>query len=196
MGFLADKRALVMGVASNRSIAWGIAQALHSQGAELAFTYQNDKLKKRVVECAKLCKSELVFECDVGNDNSIQQVFGELNQSWQNLDCLVHSVAFAERSALNGNYLEVTTRENFLNAHDISSLRNKLNVDGTGDIETLDDLAGGIAPRFDLQAAAVHSRQPAVLGMSLGLSFLRATRLPVGSGQHDLAVQLLRSMGR
>lgn len=121
MGFLAGKKALIVGVASNRSIAWGIAEAMAKQGCEIALTYQNEKLKKRVDKCAAICNSNIVIPCDVGTDDSIEAAFNELKKHWDNFDILVHSVAFAPREALDGNYIEATTRENFSTAHDISS---------------------------------------------------------------------------
>jgi len=121
MGFLTGKRALIVGVASNRSIAWGIAEAMAKQGCEIALTYQTEKLKKRVDKCAAVCNSSIVIPCDVSTDEQIEQAFVELKKSWDSFDILVHSVAFAPREALNGNYVEVTTRENFASAHDVSS---------------------------------------------------------------------------
>lgn len=121
MGFMQGKRALIVGLASNRSIAWGIAQAMQREGAELAFTYQNDKLKERVSSLAAECDSNIAFECDVGNDGQIESLFKELGNLWDGLDCIVHSVAFAPRDALEGSYLDSVTRENFRVAHDISS---------------------------------------------------------------------------
>jgi len=121
MGFLTGKRALIVGVASNRSIAWGIAESMAKQGCEIALTYQNEKLKKRVDKCAVVCNSNIVIPCDVGTDESIDNAFAELKNHWDNFDILVHSVAFAPREALDGNYVEATTRENFATAHDISS---------------------------------------------------------------------------
>ncbi len=121
MGFMQGKRVLIVGLASNRSIAWGIAQAMHREGAELAFTYQNDKLKSRVEEMAAECGSTIVVECDVSYDDHIQNVFVELGKQWDGLDSIVHSVAFAPREALDGDYVEATTRDNFRVAHDISS---------------------------------------------------------------------------
>ncbi len=121
MGFMQGKRVLIVGLASNRSIAWGIAQAMHREGAELAFTYQNDKLKSRVVKMATECDSSITIECDVASDEHIQNVFDSLAKEWDGLDGIVHSVAFAPRDALDGEYLDAVTRENFLAAHDISS---------------------------------------------------------------------------
>jgi len=115
------KRVLIVGLASNRSIAWGIAQAMHREGADLAFTFQNDKLQSRVEEMAEQCGSRITIECDVASDEHIEHVFKELGKHWDGLDTIVHSVAFAPRDALEGDYVTATTRENFRIAHDISS---------------------------------------------------------------------------
>ena len=121
MGFLKGKRALIVGVASNRSIAWGIAESMSKQGCDIALTYQNDKLKKRVLKCAEVCNSDIVIPCDVSTDEEIQRTFKLLKKSWDKFDILVHSVAYADREELDGNYVEVTTRDGFLKAHEISS---------------------------------------------------------------------------
>ncbi|MBK7540843.1 MAG: enoyl-ACP reductase [Candidatus Competibacteraceae bacterium] len=121
MGFLAGKRALILGVASNRSIAWGIAQAMRREGAALALTYQNDKLKPRVEKMAAELDSSIALPCEVENDADIEALFEALKQHWDGLDILVHSIAYAPREALEGDYLEGISRENFRIAHDISS---------------------------------------------------------------------------
>lgn len=121
MGFMQGKRALIVGIASQRSIAWGIAEAMHKQGAELAFTYQNDKLRSRVEEAAAEFGGGPVLPCDVASDAEIDNVMAELGQLWGGLDALVHSVGFAPREALDGQFLDGLTRENFRIAHDISS---------------------------------------------------------------------------
>lgn len=121
MGFLAGKRVLIVGVASKLSIAYGIAQAMHREGAELAFTYQNDKLKGRVEEFAQTFGSTLTFPCDVAIDAEIDSLFVELGKKWDGLDVIVHSVGYAPGHELEGNYVDVTTREGFRIAHDISS---------------------------------------------------------------------------
>jgi len=121
MGFLQGKRALIVGVASKRSIAWGIAEAMFQQGAELAFTYQTEKLKSRVEQIAEVCKSDIIIPCDVGFDDQIENVFTELGKHWDGFDILVHAVGFAPRDQLVGDYLDAVTREGFQIAHDISS---------------------------------------------------------------------------
>ncbi len=121
MGFMQNKRVLIVGVASDRSIAAGVARAMHARGAELAFTYQTDKLKKRVDKLADATGSEIVLPLDVGDDQQINDVFTELGKRWDGLDAIIHSVGFAPRELLEGNYVDVTTREGFLLAHEISS---------------------------------------------------------------------------
>ncbi len=121
MGFLAGKRALIVGIASNRSIAWGIAQAMHREGAELAFTYQIEKLRPRVEKVAAECDSQIALPCDVESDAQIDAAFDGLRAHWDSLDIIVHSVAFAPQDALRGSYLDSVNRENFRSAHDISS---------------------------------------------------------------------------
>ncbi|NKI73772.1 enoyl-ACP reductase FabI [Dickeya sp. CFBP 2040] len=121
MGFLNGKRILVTGVASNRSIAYGIAQAMHREGAELAFTYQNDKLKPRVDEFAKEFGSSIVLPCDVAEDASIDALFAELAKVWPKFDGFVHSIAYAPGDQLDGDYVNAVTREGFSIAHDISA---------------------------------------------------------------------------
>lgn len=121
MGILDGKRALIVGVASNKSIAWGIAEAMRREGAELAFTYQNERLKSRVEDFAAECGSNLTAPCDVGSDEEIANVFEHLKTQWDGLDILIHSVAFADREELKGEYLENVSREGFRLAHEISS---------------------------------------------------------------------------
>ena len=121
MGFLAGKRALIFGVASNRSIAWGIAQAMYREGADLAFTYQNERLKPRVEKMAGECGSDIIIPCDVQDDRQINAVFEHLDNYWDHLDIIIHSVAFAPKEELEGDFLDNISREGFRMAHDISS---------------------------------------------------------------------------
>ncbi len=121
MGFLTGKRALIMGLASKRSIAAGVAESMKQQGAELAFNYLGDKLQGRVEEMAKDWGSDLVFPCDVADDASITSFFKALNEAWDNFDILVHSIAYAPAEQLDGDYLEAVNRDGFKIAHDISS---------------------------------------------------------------------------
>lgn len=121
MGFLANKRILITGLLSNRSIAYGIAKAMQREGAELAFTYQGTDLRDRVAKLANEFNSDLLFPCDVQNDQQITQCFEDLGNYWDGLDGIVHSIAFAPREALTGDYLESVNREAFHIAHDVSS---------------------------------------------------------------------------
>ncbi|KAF1721364.1 enoyl-ACP reductase FabI [Pseudoxanthomonas wuyuanensis] len=121
MGFLQGKRALITGIASERSIASGIAEAMHREGAELAFTYQNDKLKSRVEKAAAEFGSDIVLPLDVADDAQIAACFDALGQRWDGFDILVHAIAFAPREAITGQFLDGLTRENFALAHDISA---------------------------------------------------------------------------
>lgn len=121
MAFLQGKRALIVGAASERSIAWGIARSMHREGAELAFTYQIDKLKSRVDKMADQLNSNITIPCDVSSDEEIEAVFSELKKQWDGLDIIIHSVAFAPRDELAGSFIDCTTREGFKAAHDISS---------------------------------------------------------------------------
>lgn len=151
MGFLAGKRALIVGVASERSIAWGIAQALHREGAELAFTYVNDKMKERVAPLAQSLGSPLILPLDVTSDAEIDAVFARLKSDWGSLDILIHAVAFAPREAVSGRFID-TSREAFRVAHDVSSY-------------SLTALARGAAPLMTGRSGAL-----------LTLSYLGAVR--------------------
>jgi enoyl-[acyl-carrier protein] reductase I len=121
MGFMQGKRALIVGVASDRSIAWGIAQAMHRQGAELAFSYVNEKFKERVQPLAESLGSKICVQLDVTNDAEIDTAFATLKKEWGSLDVLVHAVAYAPREALAGGFTDSTSREAFRVAHDVSS---------------------------------------------------------------------------
>ena len=120
MGFLTGKRALIVGVATDRSIAWGIAQAMQREGAQLALSYANDKFKERVVPLAQSLDA-LTLPLDVARDEDISAAFDLIRREWGSLDILVHAVAFAPREALTGSFLDNTSREAFQIAHDISS---------------------------------------------------------------------------
>lgn len=121
MGFLADRKLLITGVLSNRSIAYGIARACKREGASLAFTYVNDELKDRVVKLAADFGPAPILKCDVARDDDIAGVFDTLGREWGGLDGLLHSIAFAPREALAGDFLAALTRQAFTVAHDISS---------------------------------------------------------------------------
>jgi enoyl-[acyl-carrier protein] reductase I len=121
MGFLADKKILITGVLSNRSIAYGVAQACRREGATLAFTYVNDELKDRVVKIAAEFGPVPVLPCDVTRDEDIDALFAGIAREWGTLDGLLHAIAYAPREALSGDFLEATTRNAFAIAHDVSS---------------------------------------------------------------------------
>ena len=121
MGFLAGKKLLITGLLSNRSIAYGIAKACHAQGAELAFSYVGERFKNRITEFAAEFNSTLVFDCDVGSDEQIDKMFADLSATWPKFDGFVHSIGFAPREAIAGDFLDGLSRENFRIAHDISA---------------------------------------------------------------------------
>ena len=121
MGFLDGKKALISGIASNRSIAYGVAKCLHREGAELAFTYQTEKLKPRVEKIALEFGSSICIPLDVADDQNIINAFTELKKSWDNFDIMIHSLAFAPTEELKGSFVESVTREGFETAHQISS---------------------------------------------------------------------------
>ena len=121
MGFLAGKRILITGLLSNRSIAYGIAKAMHREGAELAFTYQNERVQERVAKMAAEFDSRLVLACDVAEDEQIDALFADLGRTWGGLDGLVHSIAYAPNESLEGDFLNGLSREAFRVAHEISA---------------------------------------------------------------------------
>jgi len=121
MGILQNKRALIIGAINTHSIAYGIAKCMHFAGADLAFTYQNEKIKERVEKIATELNSNIIFPCDLTYDEQISELFKNLNHHWDKFDILVHSAAFAPSNQLDGNYVDCVTREGFRIAHDISS---------------------------------------------------------------------------
>lgn len=121
MGFLTGKKLLITGVLSNRSIAYGIAKACHDQGAELAFSYVGERFKDRITEFAAEFNSSLIFDCDVGDDAQIDKLFADLSETWPSFDGFVHSIGYAPREAIAGNFLDGLSRENFRIAHEISA---------------------------------------------------------------------------
>ncbi len=121
MGFLAGKRLLVTGVLNHRSIAYGIAQACHREGAELAFSYVGERFKDRITEIATGFGSDLTFDCDVGDDAQVGRLFGDLGERWDRFDGFVHAIGFAPREAIAGDFLDGLSREAFRIAHDISA---------------------------------------------------------------------------
>ena len=121
MGFLAGKKLLITGVLSNRSIAYGIAKSCHAQGAELAFSYVGERFKDRITEFASDFDSKLIFDCDVGSDEQITQMFTDLSTHWPTFDGFVHAIGYAPRESIAGDFLDGLSREGFKIAHDISA---------------------------------------------------------------------------
>lgn len=191
MGFLAGKKALVAGIASNRSIAYGIAKAMHREGAELAFSYPNEKMKPRVEKFAEELGSSIVLPCDVSVDEDIDNLFSQLNEQWDSLDCLVHSIAFAPREALDGDYLNGLDREGFRMAHDISAYSlsamakaARPMMQGTnGSIITMSYLGAERAlPNYNVMGVAKAALEASVryLAASLGPEGIRVNSISAG----------------
>lgn len=191
MGFLQGKKVLIVGLASSRSIAYGIAKACHEQGAELAFTYQNEKLQQRVINMAAEFNSTLTFPCDVSNDSEIESVFVELKKSWSQLDVLIHSVAYAPADQISGNYMEQATREGFQIAHDISvysliglsKAALPMMKDTNGSILTLSYYGAEKAvPNYNVMGIAKAALEGAVryLAQSLGPKGIRVNAISAG----------------
>ncbi|WP_131782336.1 enoyl-ACP reductase FabI [Legionella gresilensis] len=191
MGFLSGKRALIIGLASNRSIAYGIAKAFHAQGAELAFTYQNEKLKSRVENMAAEFNSSLTFPCDVAHDHEIADLMEQLKSQWSQLDILIHSVAFAPADQISGDFIECVNREGFHIAHDISAYSLvalakaafPLMQDTNGSILTLSYYGAEKAvPNYNVMGIAKASLEASVryLAASLGPRGLRVNAISAG----------------
>lgn len=191
MGFLAGKRALITGVASERSIATGIAEAFHREGASLAFTYQGDKLKPRVEELARQTGSDLVLPLDVTRDAEIAAVFEALQKAWGSLDIVVHSIGFAPRELLAGRYIDTVTREGYAMAHDISAYSfaalaraaRPLMQGRAGALLTLTYLGAERAvPQYNVMGAAKASLEANVryLAADLGVEKIRVNGISAG----------------
>ncbi len=191
MGFLSGKRALIVGVASSRSIAYGIARAMHREGAELAFTFQNDRLESRVREIAAEFGSELCLPCDVEHDEQITAVFDALARTWDGLDVVVHAVAYAPRESLKGDYLDNVDREAFRIAHDVSSYSftalakaaRPMLQGRAGALLTLTYLgAVRVMPHYNVMGLAKASLETNVryLAQSLGADGIRVNGLSAG----------------
>ncbi|MCP4041912.1 MAG: enoyl-ACP reductase [Gammaproteobacteria bacterium] len=192
MGFLEGKRVLIVGLANNRSLAWGIAQAMYREGAKLAFTYQGDKLKERVETLANELGSEITLPCDLSNDHEIHTLFKKLERTWDYLDVIVHSVAFAFKEELEGPYHENVTREGFRIAHEISSYSftslaiagRKLMAGRNGSLLTLSYLGAVRAiPNYNVMGLAKASLEASVryLAYSLGPEGTRVNAISAGA---------------
>ena len=192
MGILNGKRALIVGVASNKSIAWGVAQAMAREGAEVALTYQNDRLKPRVEGFAKELGSELTMQCDVAHDSDIENVAKSIEEAWgASLDIMVHSLAYAPREELQGSYLDSVTREGFGIAHEISSYSfaalgkalKPLMQNGSGALLTLSYLgAVRTMPSYNVMGLAKASLEANVRYMAenLGPDNIRVNAISAG----------------
>ncbi|WP_028310808.1 enoyl-ACP reductase FabI [Derxia gummosa] len=196
MGFLAGKKILITGLLSNRSIAYGIAQACHREGAELAFTYVGERFKDRIDGFAKEFGSSLVFQCDVGSDDEIASTFAGLGEAWSQLDGLVHSIGFAPREAIAGDFLDGLSREGFRIAHDISAysypaltkaalplLLKAVEAGGSPSSLTLSYLgAERVVPHYNTMGLAKASLEASVryLAESLGPRGIRANGISAG----------------
>jgi len=191
MGFLNGKRALIVGIASKRSIAWGIAEAMHRQGAQLAFTYLNDKMRGRVEMAAEAFDSDIVLPCDVAEDEQIEAVFEQLSGHWDKLDILVHSVGYAPREQIQGSYIDAITREGYRIAHDISAYSlaglakagRELMREGNSAILTLSYLGAVRAlPSYNVMGLAKASLEANVryLAHSLGPEATRVNAISAG----------------
>ena len=191
MGFLAEKRILITGLLSNRSIAYGIAKACHREGAQLAFTYQTDRFKDRVTEMAADFGSDIVLPCDVSSDDEINALFASLEERWDRLDGLVHAVAYAPREAIAGDFLDGMSREGFRIAHDISSYSfaalakgaQPLMTGHNGALLTLSYLgAERVIPHYNTMGLAKASLEACVryLADSLGPKGIRANGISAG----------------
>ncbi|MBN1684336.1 MAG: enoyl-ACP reductase [Gammaproteobacteria bacterium] len=191
MPFLKNKKALIVGVASDRSIAYGIAKAMHREGAALAFTYVNDRMKERVEMIAKDFNSSIVLPCDVTDDTQISTVFSDLKKHWNTLDIIVHSVAFAPRDQFEDDYVDAVNREAFKIAHDVSSYsfvalakaaRSMLSSDAA--LLTLSYQGStDVVPNYNIMGVAKASLEANVryMAYSLGKNGVRVNALSAGA---------------
>ncbi len=189
MSLLAGKKALIFGVANDHSIAWGIAKAVAAQGAELAFTYQGEALKKRVGPLAASLGSEIVLPCDVGDPASIDGVFAELGQHWDRLDFLLHAIAYADKNELKGRYVD-TSAENFTKSLNIScysftavAQRAEKMMAGGGSLLTLTYYgAEKVMPHYNVMGIAKAALETSVryMAMDLGPKAIRVNALSAG----------------
>jgi enoyl-[acyl-carrier protein] reductase I len=188
-GLMAGKRGLIMGVANERSIAWGIAQACRAQGADLAFTYQGDALKKRVEPLAASLGSDIALSCDVGEPASIDGVFAELGQRWNRLDFVLHAIAYADKNELKGRYVD-TSAGNFAKSLNISCYSftaiaqraEKMMTDG-GSLLTLTYYgAEKVMPHYNVMGVAKAALETSVryMAMDLGPKAIRVNALSAG----------------
>lgn len=205
MGFLAGKKLLITGVLSNRSIAYGIAKACHAQGAELAFSYVGERFKERITEFAADFGSTLIFDCDVGSDEQIEKLFTDLASVWPKFDGFVHSIGFAPREAIAGNFLDGLTRENFRIAHDISAYSFPAMakaalpyLNDTASLLTLTYLGGvRVVPSYNTMGLAKASLESSVryLADAVGPKGIRVNGLSAGAIK-TLAASGIKDFGK
>ncbi|HVZ90221.1 MAG TPA: enoyl-ACP reductase FabI [Rhizomicrobium sp.] len=188
-GLMKGKRGLVMGVANDRSIAWGIAEALHRAGAELAFTYQGEAFRKRVLPLVEPLNPKAVIDCDVSNQGSLDAAFGELSAKWPAIDFVVHAIAFSDREQLKGRYID-TTPDNFRMTMDISCYSftavaqraEKLMAQG-GSLLTLSYFgAEKVMPHYNVMGVAKAALEASVRYMAedLGKKAIRVNAISAG----------------
>lgn len=186
---LNGKKGIILGIANDKSIAWGIADQLSILGAELAFSYVNESIKKRVVPLAEKCNSTMVFECDVTNDQSIDDFFNKISKVWNSFDFLVHSIAFSDKNELKGGYID-TSRKNFINTMNVSCYSftavcqraSKLMKKG-GQILTLSYLgAERVMPHYNVMGVAKSALETSVkyLAEDLGKENIRVNAISAG----------------
>ena len=188
-GIMQGKRGIVMGVANDRSIAWGIADAIAKQGAEIAFTYQGEALQKRVAPLAESVGSDIVIPCDVSNDEAIDKTFNLLKEKWNSIDFLVHAIAYSDKEELKGEYVD-TTRENFYKTMDISvysftavAQRAAAMMPNGGSMITLTYYgAEKVMPHYNVMGVAKAALESSVryLAADLGYSKIRVNSLSAG----------------
>jgi enoyl-[acyl-carrier protein] reductase I len=206
MGILDNKRILVTGLLSNRSIAYGIARACRAQGAQLAFTYQNERFKERVADMAGELGSDIAVPCDVSSDEEIERAFAVLRDRWDSLDGLVHAIAFAPREAIAGDFLEGLSREAFRIAHDVSSYSFPalakaalpMMAGRAGAMVTMTYLgAERVVPHYNTMGLAIASLEAAVryLAASLGPKGVRVNGISAGPIK-TLAASGIASFGK
>jgi len=190
MGFLTGKKALILGIANQKSIGFGIAKAMAEQGAELALTYQNERLKKRIQSCAQATGTDFVIECDVTQPEHVEQLFDQIKSKWGSFDILVHSIGFAPASELEGDFLDNSTLEGFQTAHAISAYslvelckKAKPLMSSTGSVITLSYLgAERIIPNYNVMGLAKASLESAsrYLAGSMGGAGIRVNTISAG----------------
>ncbi len=187
---MAGKRGIVMGVANDKSIAWGIAEQLAAQGAQIAFTYQGEALEKRMRPLAESVGSELIIECDVTNDEAMDKAFAQIEAAWGKIDFLVHAIAFSDKNELKGSFVENTTRENFLRTMDISAFswvavakRASKIMEKGGSMITLSYLgAERVIPSYNVMGVAKAALEAATryIARDLGPSGIRVNAISAG----------------